>query len=236
VNGLHDLGGLGGLGPVVVEEDEPVFHARWEARTLGMMLALAGSGHYNADTFRAARETIPAPRYLTSRYYELWLFAVEQLMRDAVTPAELEAAVERLRRGELSVPDRRDPQLAARLRQGLRAGHSTAGTAAAPHRYAVGDRVRARNLQPAGHTRLPAYARGRVGTIERRYPAFPIPDRNAYGDPTPENLYCVRFDAHELWGPDGDANGDLMVDLWESYLEDVDDPSVRGGSRTKEAA
>lgn len=221
MNGLHDLGGLDGLGPVVVEQDEPVYHARWEARTLGMMLALAGSGHYNADTFRAARETIPAPRYLTSRYYELWLFAVEQLMRERVTPDELTATVERLRRGEVAVPDRRDPALAARLIAGLRAGHSTAGDAP-PHRFPVGARVRARNLQPAHHTRLPGYARGRVGVVESHYPAFPIPDRNAYGDPTPENLYCVRFTARELWGPDADPHGDLMVDLWESYLEDAD--------------
>lgn len=223
MNGIHDLGGTHGVGRVVVEEDEPVFHTTWEARVAGMMLALAGSGNYNADTFRGARETIPAHRYLASRYYELWLYAVEQLMADRVSQAELEATVEALRTGARTVPVASDPALAERIRNGLRAGHSTAGAAPAPHRFVVGDRVRARVMHPVGHTRLPRYVRGRLGVIESRYPAFPLPDRNGRGgDPTPENLYCVRFTGDELWGADAEPRTEVLIDLWECYLEEVD--------------
>lgn len=223
MNGIHDLGGTHGVGPVLVEEDEPVFHAAWEARVAGMMLALAGSGNYNADTFRAARETIPADRYLSSRYYELWLYAVERLMADVVPPGEIEATVDRLRSGDRAVPVVRDPDLAARIRRGLRDGHSTAGSAPAPHRFVTGQSVRARVMNPEGHTRLPRYVRGRVGVIESLYPAFPLPDRNGRdGDPTPENLYCVRFDGQELWGDAAGPRHAVLIDLWECYLEEVD--------------
>lgn len=221
MNGIHDLGGTHGLGAVLVEQDEPAFHTAWEARVAGMMLALAGSGHYNADTFRGARETIPAHRYLTSRYYELWLYAVEQLMEDVVSGDELDAAVEQLRAGSRVVPSVLDPALADRIRGGLRAGHSTAGPAPEPHRYAVGQRVRARMMHPVGHTRLPRYVRGRTGVIESRYPAFPLPDRNGRGgNSTPENLYCVRFAGEELWGSDTEPEADVLIDLWECYLEE----------------
>ncbi len=223
MNGIHDLGGTHGVGPVLVEEDEPVFHAEWEARVAGMMLALAGSGNYNADTFRAARETIPAHRYLSSRYYELWLYAVEQLMADLVPAEEIELTADLLRRGERAVPVVRDPELAARVGRGLRDGHSTAGSAPAPHRFGTGQSVRARVMNPEGHTRLPRYVRGRVGVIESRYPAFPLPDRNGRGgDPTPENLYCVRFTGQELWGDEAEPRQEVLIDLWECYLEEVD--------------
>jgi nitrile hydratase subunit beta len=236
MNGIHDLGGMHGIGPVVVEADEPVFHAAWEARVAGMMLALGGTGHYNADTFRGQRETVPAHRYLASRYYELWLYAVEQLIADLVSSDELEATVEQLRRGERTVPQVLDPTMAQRVRQGLRDGHSTAGQAPQPHRYAVGQAVRARMIHPDGHTRLPRYVRGRVGVIESLYPAFPLPDRNGRGgDPTPENLYCVRFTGEELWGPDSEPNAEVLIDLWECYLED---PATAGSAphTTTEAA
>lgn len=219
---IHDVGGMHGFGPVVVEHDEPVFHADWEARVAGMMLALAGSGHYNADTFRGARETIPAHRYLALRYYELWLFAVEELIADLVSADEIDTMVEALRHGRRTVPTVNDPAHAGRIRDGIRTGHSTAGPAPAPHRYADGDLVRARVMHPAGHTRLPRYVRGRVGVIESRYPAFPLPDRNGRsGDPTPENLYCVRFTGDELWGSDAQPRTEVLIDLWECYLEEV---------------
>ena len=219
---VHDVGGTHGFGPVVVERDDSVFHADWEARVAGMMLALAGSGHYNADTFRGAREMIPANRYLSSRYYELWLYAVEQLIAGLVSSDEVDATVEALRNGQRTVPTVNDPERARRIREGLRTGHSTAGAAPAPHRYADGDLVRARVMYPAGHTRLPRYIRGRVGIIESRYPAFPLPDRNGRGgDPTPENLYCVRFTGDELWGTDAQPQTEVLIDLWECYLEGV---------------
>jgi nitrile hydratase len=219
MNSPHDIGGMQGFGPVTRETDEPVFHAEWERTVFAIMLGLAGQGRYNADHFRSARETIPPPRYLASRYYELWLFAVERLLADTITPDEIAAKVEQLRADPTAgAPTRTDPELAESLSRGLRDGHSTAGPDPRPRRYAVGDTVRTRNAHPAGHTRLPRYARDKRGVIEALYPAFPVPDRADDGDYAPEALYCVRFSADELWGESAEPRCDVRLDMWESYL------------------
>lgn len=219
MNSPHDIGGMQRLGPVTVETDEPVFHAGWERTVLGLMLALAGQGHFNADQFRGARETVPPAEYLVSRYFELWLHAVERLMAQAVSSAEIDARVELLRAGHTAARPAGDPALAGRLLGQLRAGHSTAGDAGTPRRYAVGDQVRTRTTHPESHTRLPRYARGKRGVVEAVYPAFPLPDRVAQGlDPRPEHLYCVRFPAEELWGDSAEPGCEVHLDLWETYL------------------
>jgi nitrile hydratase subunit beta len=232
VNGPHDIGGTHGLGRTVVEADEPVFHADWERTIFALMLSLAGQGRFNPDAFRFARESIPPERYLTARYFELWLFAVEWLLeRDgALTAGELDRAVETIRAGGHPTPARLDPELAERLHRQVRTGHSTAGAAPAPRRFAAGDRVRARNMHPKGHTRLPWYARGKHGVVEALYPAFPLPDRIAHGrDPRPEHLYCVRFEGAELWGDSAEPGSAVHLDLWETYLEhDTDDAQEKG--------
>jgi nitrile hydratase len=85
-------------------------------------------------------------------------------------------------------------------------------------RFSLGMTVRARNMNPLGHTRLPRYVRGRVGAITRHHGAHVFPDSNAHGlGEQPQHLYQVRFEARELWGEAG--SGAVYIDLWESYLE-----------------
>lgn len=234
MNGAHDVGGMQGFGAVPIETNEPVFHAQWERTVFAVMLGLAGQGHYNADHFRSARETVAPHRYLVSRYYELWLHGVEQLLAGTVTTAEIDAKVDQLRTNPAPVPRVHDPALAQRLHRGLHDGVSTAGAAPSPRRFHVGDVVRTRRDHPPGHTRLPRYARGKVGIVEAVYPAFPVPDRADAGDYTPQHLYCVAFAADELWGGSGEPNVEVHLDMWESYLRPAQqvshDPSPDRGA------
>jgi nitrile hydratase len=192
VNGIHDLGGMHGFGPVVVEADEPVFHADWERRVFGATMLAMGAGIANIDRFRHAIERLDPIEYLSAGYYGRWLGALERVVR------EFRESGEQLESAEPG---------------------SIRPVAGAP-RFAVGARVRARNLQPAGHTRLPGYARGKVGSIARVYPGFILPDTNAHlqGE-NPQRVYAVRFDAAELFGSAAEPNACVHVDLFESYLE-----------------
>jgi nitrile hydratase len=202
-----------GLGAVAPEDDEPVFHADWEGRVLAMVIASPTRG--NIDAGRHQRELIPGSEYLGMSYYERWFAGlVAMLLGHGIISDE------ELTSGSAEGP-RASPRLLARdtpaalERQGsyLR---DTPGSAA----FAPGDRVRARNLNPEGHTRLPRYARGRVGVIEARHGSHVFPDSHAHGsgeDPRP--LYTVRFTAQELWGPKASARDSVSLDLWEPYLE-----------------
>lgn len=221
VNGLHDLAGMHGFGPVPIEADEPVFHASWERSIFAVMLALAGQGLFNTDAFRWARESIHPSRYLSCRYFELWLHAVEQLLAGVLDPAEIAARTEELRHGAAAVHrGSGDSGLADRLNRLLWEGASTAGAARTRRRFGVGAEVRSRNTHPDGHTRLPMYARDKRGFVEAAYPAFPLPDHQAHApDPRTEHVYCVRFDAEELWGDSAEPGCAVHLDMWESYLE-----------------
>ncbi|HEY7853226.1 MAG TPA: nitrile hydratase subunit beta [Caulobacteraceae bacterium] len=204
MNGVHDMGGMHGLGPLEIEADEPVFHAPWEARVLALTLAVGAWGRWNIDASRHARERIPGPDYLDMTYYEKWLAGLVSL---------IEAAG--LTRGdEVRTPPLRAVDVPAVLARG---GPATRDVEA-PTRFRPGDKVRARNLNPTGHTRLPRYARGHVGVIERDHGVHVLPDANAhFRGERPERLYGVRFTAAELWGePSRDS---VHLDLWDSYLD-----------------
>jgi len=89
-----------------------------------------------------------------------------------------------------------------------------------PPRFKPGDMVRARNLNPVGHTRLPRYVRGRVGTVAAVQGGFAFPDTTAHGlGHKPQMVYSVKFAARELWGPDASERDSLMIDLWDDYVE-----------------
>jgi nitrile hydratase len=211
MNGVHDMGGMHGFGDVVVEPDEPVFHARWEGRVFAMAMLLAGRGLANADAFRHAIERLDQLAYLHAGYYGRWLRAVEALLveRGLLGPAEIDARV----RGEATGAAPAVP-LAPPAVPGARRDVATAP------RFAVGDAVVARNLHPPGHTRLPRYVRGRRGTVARVHPAFVLPDTNAHGlGEQPQHVYAVRFEGPALWGPDAEPGTATHVDLFETYLE-----------------
>ncbi len=218
MNGAQDLGGMMGFGPVVPEPEEPLFHAPWERRALAVTIAAAGLGEWNLDAMRHARETIPPPEYLTSSYYEIWLKGLERMLlaRGLIGPDELAAGRSLREARETARPALTAGAMAAGLARG--AGCMRPATCAA--RFAAGDRVRTLNINPTGHTRLPRYARGKTGTVERVHGVFVYPDSNAhFRGEDPRWCYGVVFDGRELWGADADPSLTVSVDCWEPYLE-----------------
>jgi nitrile hydratase subunit beta len=219
MNGGQDLGGMMGFGPVVAEPNEPVFHAAWEKRVFALRSAAGALGEWNIDMARHSNETLHPVDYLSSSYYETWLKGLENLLvaRGLVSPEEIAA-------GRASKPPKptRPPLDADGVRTALAKGTSYDRPPAVPARFAVGDEVLSVNINPSGHTRLPRYARGKRGRIERVYGVFVFPDANAHGrGPCPQWLYRVRFSGTELWGPDGDPGLDVSIDAWESYLQRI---------------
>ena len=215
MNGVHDMGGMHGLGPVPPEPDEPVFHADWERRTHALVIASPTRG--NIDAGRHQRELIPGPEYLRITYYERWFAALREMLLKGgvVTPAEMASG-----RADPAAP-KATPRLAPEaVAPALARTGSYLREAAGKPAFKVGERVRARNLHPVGHTRLPRYVRGHVGLVESHRGSHVFPDTHAHGggeDPRP--LYTVRFTARELWGPDAAPRDSVSLDLWEPYLE-----------------
>ena len=215
MNGVHDMGGMHGMGPVRIEKDEPVFHAVWEARVYAMQRAASFHGKWNTDMSRFARERIPPATYLEATYYERWLFGLETLLVEQGLVAVQELATGRAtaKAGETAL---RASDVAARMR-----GRSRARVAAdAPPKFKPGDSVIARRINPVGHTRLPRYVRGRRGTIHIDHGVFTFPDTNSMSrDRKPQHCYSVRFSARELWGPQAAAHDSVYLDLFDDYLD-----------------
>ena len=217
MNGVHDMGGAHGFGRVEPEPDEPVFHADWERKAFALTLAMGATGEWNLDQSRFAREDRPPADYLGRTYYEIWLAGLERELaeRGLVASDEVEAG----RPLHEPKPVRRT-LAAADVPQMLGRGGPTRRDVEDPARFAVGDRVRARNIHPRAHTRLPRYVRGHVGTVVLVHGAHVYPDAHARGDgQDPQWLYTVRFDGRELWGPDADPTTAVSIDAFEPYLE-----------------
>lgn len=219
MNGAHDLGGGHGHGPIAPDPNEPLFHAEWERRCFATTLAMGFTGQWNIDQARFARESMRPGRYLETSYYEHWLHGLEVLLQDHGL-----ATAEEMASGEAATPAKPVARVlkAADVAPALaRGGSARRNEAAAPAaRFTVGDLVRARNINPPGHTRVPRYARGRRGRIEKVHGVFVFPDTNAaQADEAPGWLYAVRFEGRELWGPDAEPGTAAYVDLWDSYLE-----------------
>lgn len=217
MNGPQDLGGQAGFGPVAPEANEPLFHAPWERRALGITLCAGAMGHWSIDESRHARESLHPADYYASSYYEIWIKALEQLLarHSFVTAAEL---AEGHAAGGGTTPRRvlRAEEVAGMIAGGT---HYAREVATGPV-FAPGERVRTAVMHPAGHTRLPRYARGKTGFIETVNGAHVFPDSNAHGrGEAPQWLYTVVFEAVELWGRDGDPAQRVSIDAWESYLE-----------------
>lgn len=217
MNGVHDMGGMDGFGKVEPELNEPVFHTAWEARVLGMVRAMSAAGAFNIDASRFYRETLPPDVYLASSYYKKWFLGLEDMLlakgfitADDVAAAHAVAPAKPLKPGKLVADD--VPRTMVR-------GTFTR-TAPAPAKFKAGDRVRAKNIHPSGHTRLPRYVRGHVGIVERDYGCQVFPDSaaNDAGE-NPQWLYTVVFDGPELWGADSDPSVKVSVDAFEPYLE-----------------
>lgn len=210
MNGAHDLGGKHCLGAINAEpeDSEPVFHADWERRVFALTLAAGMLGQWNIDESRYARERQHPLNYLQHSYYENWLAGLERLLREKNL---LQRPV-----ASLDVPT---PVVARRL---LAAGQPSLVSSDQPPALKVGQRVRVRKIATAGHTRAPGYVQGIVGTIAVHEGCHVFPDRHVTGDGAGEHLYRVAFSGASLWGS-GDDGVEVLVDLWEPYLERLDD-------------
>jgi nitrile hydratase subunit beta len=217
MNGVHDMGGMHGMGPIAPEPNEPVFHERWEGRVYALNRAVGALGRWNIDAGRHSRERIPPAEYLRMSYYEKWLAGLIMLLKESglVTQAELESG----RPGPGTA--RATPALTSDQVASMVAARGTFERPInTPPRFAVGQSVRAKKINPTGHTRLPRYARGNLGVVDRIHGAHVFPDSNAhFQGENPQHLYSVRFSARELWGNAASARDSVYIDLWEDYLE-----------------
>jgi len=217
MNGVHDMGGMQDMGAVQREKNEPVFHQRWEGRVWGMMWLGSAWGKWNLDAMRHAIERIPPADYLRMSYYEKWLAALVDLVtgRGLVTRAELESGKPAAGSAKATPPVKAEgvPALIAR-------GNPVKRDVAVAARFQVGQRVRGRNINPVTHTRLPRYARGKIGTVERDHGVFLFADSNAhFQGEKPQHLYSVRFAARELWGEQAAPRDAVYVNLWDDHLD-----------------
>ena len=217
MNGVHDMGGMHGMGPIVREDHEPVFHAAWEGRVRAMLSAMSAWRRWNLDAFRHAIEQIAPARYLAMTYYEKWFTALVELTVQAglATREEIESG-----RAAPGAPRVTPAQLQQRAAEASVRRPHVRREAGAPARFRPGQAVRARNIHPSGHTRLPRYVRGKSGTIERDRGIYVFPDTHAHflGE-TPQHLYSVRFAARELWGDQATVRDSVYLDMWDDYLE-----------------
>jgi nitrile hydratase subunit beta len=216
MNGVHDLGGMHGFGPIEREENEPIFHAAWEGRVLGIQQNVRT--FLNVDAFRHGIERMPPAEYLRASYYERWLASVERNLIELglIDGDELEARVALLREHPDAESTHGDnapsPILAVKAPPESPPPHAP--------RFEAGDAVVTRNVHPVGHTRLPRYARGKRGVIHRAYWPQTFPDTNAHGlGEQPQMLYSVRFVGRELWGDQAEPGQVIYLDLWDSYLD-----------------
>ena len=215
MNTIHDMGGMDGFGPIEPEENEPVFHHRWEGRVFALTRAVGRWGRgRNWPGFRFTLESIPPDQYLRMSYYERWFHMMTSRLLGSglVTNTELETGY--------ADPGAGTPAMLTASRSGsLGFGLLDLDV---PARFSPGDRVRARNLHPRGHTRQPRYVRGRVGTVAEDFGVYALQDSDEAGSQPgdrPQHVYSIRFEARELWGDRAAAGDSVYVDLWEDYLE-----------------
>ena len=217
MNGVHDMGGMQDMGPVQREKNEPVFHERWEGRVFALVTLLFAWRKWNLDATRYEQELIPPAEYLRMSYYERWLVGLKGLLvkRGLVTQGEV-ASGKRAEGSAKATP----PVTAETVPAMIARGNPVRRDLPVAARFQVGQRVRGRNINPTGHTRLPRYARGKLGTVERDHGVFVFPDTNAhFQGEKPQHLYSVRFAARELWGEQAAPRDAVYVNLWDDHLE-----------------
>ena len=207
MNSIHDMGGMDGWGPVCPEPNEPPFHEKWEGRVLAMQRAMGYAGVWTIDQSRASLEAMNPIEYLTASYYKKWFIALEHRIRiHGLIGADEFAAGRSLRPGK-----KLDRTLSLADVVSMRRGEFARPATVEP-RFAVGDRVRT-------HTRLPRYARDKIGTVEANRGCHVYPDSAAIGaGENPQWLYTVAFSARELWGEDADPTITVSIEAFEPYL------------------
>ena len=227
MDGIHDLGGMDGFGPVERDDNEPLFHQPWEAKVFALAELLGAGGIIpNGDAFRHAIERIDPVAYLTHGYYGRWLAGIEGVLSElgVVSADELRRAVQardrEVDRVSMQAPD--PPWSGGRSPVAAPEGGDCRRPLASKARFAVGQMVRTRSHGYSGHTRLPRYARGKAGVVQKINGGWVFSDSNAHGlGENPQHLYAVKFLGKELWGGDGDPNLSVFLDLFEPYLQET---------------
>jgi nitrile hydratase subunit beta len=217
MNGVHDMGGMQDMGAIDEQKNEPVFHAHWEARAFGVYRAMAGWRLWTLDAVRFQREQIAPLDYFRMSYYERIIDGLVELMlkNRLITQSEIKSG-----RPDKGAPIRTPPLTAEKVADVIAKGVPARRNVPVTATFQVRQRVRARNINPVGHTRLPRYARGKVGTIDRDHGVFVFPDTNALAlGEKPQHVYSVRFDARELWGRQVDRRDSVYIDIWDDNLE-----------------
>ncbi len=223
MKGAHDMGGVPGYGPIKAEpeREEPIFHDPWESRAFAITLASGMLGKWTLDRSRHARERQEPEQYLANSYYETWTQELETLLLDSglITKGELESGRASSSSKSVAVDEKR-------AREILGTGGPTLMDVPIKPRYQVGDMVRVKDEQSTGHTRVPGYAHGHIGSIEIYHGVHVFADTNALapetgGERRGEPLYSVRFTARELWGESANSRDSVSIDLWQPYLEDT---------------
>ena len=221
MDGIHDMGGMHGFGPIIRKENEPLFHHPWEGRVLAMTVTtpvpIPGGSRNNIENMDPAH-------YLSSSYYEKWLHSRIKGLIDAgvLTQEELETRMALLRdHPNAETPVHPDPNAVRAEFKRSRPATPPSQQVDIQPQFSHGDRVRSRNIHPTGHTRLPRYARGKHGTVTNFYGIYNLQDAELpAGCATRQQpLYAVRFDAEELWGSAAETKSVVYLDMWESYLE-----------------
>jgi nitrile hydratase beta subunit len=211
MNGIHDMGGMQGLGEIGYSESDAGFHEPWELRVFALVQAMGTGG------IRSYIERIPAADYLRLNYYERWYNALVTriIERGTVTLAEVESG-----RAD-PTSEKATPALTSAVAGDFlfRTPRTEQDIEITPG-FHVGDRVRGRNMNTKNHTRMPRYTRGKTGVVERDRGVFNLPDSElASGEPKPQHVYLIRYTADELWGEEAPAHDSLYIDMWEDYLE-----------------
>ena len=214
MDGIHDLGGKQGFGPINVTHDGPPFSTEWEARMYAISQTTGGDD-WTIDWFRHVIELLPPDIYLNEPYFQRWfmVYATGLVQSGVTTRAEILGGVAAAK----GVPPR-DQTLAEVLEDVRQNDRSFARTATDPAGFQPGQKVRTLRHGHSGHTRLPGYARGATGEILTHHGAHALPDEGAKGREAAVHLYTVVFSAPELWGDEADPRDTVTLDLWESYL------------------
>lgn len=227
MNGIHDMGGMHGFGPVVREENEPVFHEVWEGRMYainGALRPVLPSGPGGVGGQRDVVEQLPATQYLTLSYHErrLHQLAERAIAGGLVGAQELEARVKQYQaHWAPPVPTRAHGEAPAVSVGRLFTPRRAADPTGEPH-FKPGDHVLARNLNWVGHNRLPRYIRWKRGSVQRVNGWYEIEDAHQERfERSAQPIYTVGFDGSEVWGPECEPNLRIYLELWEGYLEPI---------------
>ena len=217
--GVHDMGGIQNMGPIELEDNEPVFHYEWEGRVFALNMATGPLRLWNLDMKRQATESMQPPeRYLGASYYERWLESLIKLFKERGVITEEELVTGKIKLKEITeMPSAASPDEVLAL---MGKGRSARVKTNIKPRFKVGDKIVTRNINIPTHTRLPRYVRGKCGRIERDHGVFIFPDTHSQNwEQSPQHVYVVSFTARELWGPDASLRDKVLVDLWDSYMD-----------------